>query len=95
MHKHKWFYVLKYEPDHFGKKGFKSRFPPKKTINVGDLDRFISKGVTEINLDSLGYEKLLAKGNVSRSVKVIVREASERAIKKIEEVGGEVILLKD
>ncbi len=40
-HKHKWFHVIKYMPDHFGKHGFNR--PPKlvkepNIVNVGDLD---------------------------------------------------------
>jgi large subunit ribosomal protein L15 len=94
LKKHKWFYVLKYEPDHFGRHGFRSHKPPKKSINIGDLERLISMGVDEINLDELGYEKLLAKGRLSRPIKIIVKEASERAVEKVKEAGGEVILLK-
>ncbi len=53
-HKHKWFHVIKYMPDHFGKHGFNR--PPKvvrepNTINVGDLDaladRLLEEGIAE------------------------------------------------
>lgn len=95
LHKHKWFYTLKYDPNHFGKHGFKSRFQRKKAINISQLNELIDKYGSSINLDDLGYDKLLAKGVINRAVKVYVREASDRAIKKIEEVGGEVILLNN
>lgn len=94
LKKHKWFYVLKYEPDHFGKHGFKSRYKPKPSINVGDLNKIISHVKGEIiNLVELGYEKLLGKGNIEFPVKVIVKKASEKAVKKIKEAGGEIIIL--
>ena len=93
LHKHKWFYILKYEPDHFGKHGFKSRFPPKKVINISQLAELVDKYGLSINLDELGYEKLLAKGVINKAVKVYVKEASENAIKKIKDAGGEVIIL--
>ena len=41
----------------------------------------------------MGYYKLLGRGKISRAVKVIVPEATELAVKKIEEAGGEVVLL--
>ncbi len=94
--KHKWFYVLKYEPDHFGRHGFVSRFPEKNAINVGDLEKFLDKAKEGVlNLDELGFDKLIGKGRVKTAIKVMVREASEKAIKKIEEAGGEVILIEE
>ena len=95
MKKHKWFYVLKYEPDHFGKHGFVSHRPRKKAMNISDLERFISQGVKEINLDEMGVDKLLAKGKITVPVKVIVKEASDKAIEKIKAAGGEVVLLSE
>jgi len=94
LKKHKRFYLMKYMPNHLGKHGFKTIYPRRRSINVGDLERFIKKGISEIDLSSLGYDKLLAKGYINKPVKVIVREASERAIKKIEAVGGKVSLTK-
>ncbi len=95
MHKHKWFYTLKYEPDHFGKHGFKSIYPRKKAINISQLMELAYKLGDKINLDELGYDKLVAKGKVTRPVEVIVREASERAIAKIEQAGGKVTLISE
>lgn len=94
LKKHKKYYMLKYAPDHFGKHGFKSIYPPKRTINVGDLSKFVEKGIHEINLDQLGYDKLLGDGRISVPVRVVVKEASKKAIEKIKECGGEVILLR-
>ena len=52
------------------------------SINVSELSQ-ISDG-DEINLTELGYDKLLGKGPISRSLKITVREASPRAIAKVE-----------
>ncbi|HEW93132.1 50S ribosomal protein L15 [Candidatus Geothermarchaeota archaeon] len=94
LKKHKRFYMMKYIPDHFGKHGFKSIYERRKSINVGDLERFIDKGITRIDLNKMGIDKLLAKGRINVPVEVIVKEATERAIRKIEEAGGKVILLE-
>lgn len=93
MHKHKWIYTLKYEPDHFGKHGFKSIYPRKKAITVSQLAELVDRYGLKINLDDLGYDKLISKGKITKPVEVYVKEATETAIKKIEEAGGKVILL--
>ncbi|HEX55289.1 MAG: 50S ribosomal protein L15 [Candidatus Altiarchaeales archaeon] len=107
--KHKWSYISKYMPEHFGKRGFKR---PKKLIkvrriiNIGDiekcLDKFLSDGKVEkkgnsyiIDLKLLGYDKLLGSGKVIHKFIVKnVESCSKSAIKKIEETGGTVELIK-
>lgn len=93
MHKHKWIYTLKYEPDHFGKHGFKSIYPKKRAINISQIMELVDKYGNKINLDDLGFDKLVAKGKATKPVEVLVKEASKKAIEKIEAVGGKVILL--
>jgi large subunit ribosomal protein L15 len=71
---------------------------------VGDLAEVVEKlkatgeariedGMVEVNLADMGVEKLLGEGEIRVPVKVIVSEASETAVKKIEEAGGKVIIL--
>ena len=94
MHKHKWSYTVKYEPDHFGKKGFRPRRKMKKpkTINLSELDAIVKeKNVKEINLSELGYDKLLGSGKITQSIVVKVSIASKKAVEKIEKVGGKVV----
>jgi len=95
LRKHKRFYMMKYMPDHFGKHGFVSRFKRKRSISISDLESFVNKGITKINLIELGYDKLVSKGKISVPVEVITKEATERAINKIESVGGKVILMEE
>ena len=95
LKKHKRFYMIKYAPTHFGKHGFTSHKPNKKYINISDLEKFILQGMTEINLVELGFNKLLSKGVINTPIKIIVNEASEKAVKKIKEAGGEIIVLKE
>lgn len=92
-HKHKWLHIVKYEPEHFGRYGFKK--PPetvikKKVINVGEItERF--PGMSEIDLTSAGYHKLLGGGTISVPLTVRVSESSEKARNKIESAGGKII----
>ena len=100
-HKHGWSYVVKYEPDYFRRIGFtspKSLIRQVNTINVGELEEIIykvspgrRKGKPLIDLTSMGYDKLLGKGEITRPVVVKVQSYSRRALEKIEKAGGEII----
>jgi len=104
-HKHLWTYVLRYEPNYFGKKGFKtpqSLRQRAKAINIGQLDELIDKltrekqltkekGKAIIDLGAYGYKKLLATGKLTKPVIVKVDSFSGNAAKKIEEAGGQIL----
>lgn len=101
-HKHKWSWVQRYDPDYFGKTGFRS---PKSlrlrmnVINVGRLDQIAEKISTEeekgmllIDLESLGFTKLLGTGKVTKPLTVRVTSCSKSAAVKIKEAGGQVLM---
>lgn len=100
-HKHGWTYILRYEPDYFGKKGFTSPASLRRIeniVNVGELEEIAEKiGATEkdgkvfLDLTSLGYTKLLGRGSVKKAFIIKVPSTSEVAAEKIKEAGGEVI----
>jgi large subunit ribosomal protein L15 len=102
-HKHKWTYVVKYEPDYFGKRGFK---PPLikevKSINLKRLDEMVElllsqkkvkkvEGKIKIDLSELGFDKLLGSGKVTQPLIVEAKYFSKLAEQKLEEVGGKAI----
>ncbi len=94
LNKHKFMYMMKYMPDHFGKHGFKRPqgiLKKDKIINVGQLEE-IFPGKKDIDLNKEGFEKLLGSGNVKSKLKIKVTSASEKAIEKIKDKGGEVFL---
>jgi large subunit ribosomal protein L15 len=94
LNKHKVMYMNKYMPDHFGRRGFKrpqSILKEDKTINVGEIEEKFP-GKKDINLTELGYDKLLGAGRIKSKLKITVDSASEKAIEKIEEQGGKIIL---
>ena len=107
--KHKWTYVLKYDPTYWEKKGFVStRTLGKKVsiINVGKLDDLVDKLDSEkklerkekkifLDLESLGYDKLLGTGKISKPLLVKVASYSEAASRKLEEAGGEILKEKE
>ena len=89
-----------------GKHGFKrpqNRTYQTPVINVSHLEarlpRLVKQGLAtfedgkyHVDLGSLGYEKLLAQGKVTKPIIVSVESASENAIAKIEKAGGKVVL---
>ncbi|MEM5872284.1 MAG: uL15m family ribosomal protein [Candidatus Aenigmatarchaeota archaeon] len=93
--KHKKSWMLKYEPDHFGKRGFKVPKKAKKeikAITLRDLDILAKKlNKTEINLSELGFDKVLSTGNLTQALTIKAKKFTENAKKKIEEVGGKAI----
>jgi len=104
-HKHLWTYVIKYDPDYFGKKGFTSPRSLKQkinVINVGELDELVDKLAKEkqlekredktfLDLDKLGYHKLLATGEITKPILVKIVMYSKNAAKKIEEADGQIL----
>ncbi len=105
MHKHRWTWVVKYAPKWFGKHGFTrpEKIAGRKiTINVGELSEMASSmeragvavkegGMVVIDATALGFNKVLGSGRVDKPLKIIAREVSETARRKIEEAGGVVI----
>ena len=92
--KHRYMHMVKNMPDHFGKRGFKrpqSVLKKEKIINVGQLDEMFP-GKNDIDLEKEGFDKLLGGGKLNKKIKIKVNSASEKAIEKIKEKGGEIIL---
>jgi len=101
-HKHGWSYVIRYEPKYFEKKGFtspKSLRQKENIINVGKLDEIAEKISTSkekdkilIDLEKLGYTKLLGTGKVTKPLIVKVASYSKSAAEKIKEAGGQILI---
>jgi large subunit ribosomal protein L15 len=100
-HKHKWSYVIRYLPNYFGKRGFtspKSLRQKVRIINVGKLEE-IAANIPEakekenvfVDLDSLGYTKLLGTGEIRKPLTVKVAFCSKSASEKVKAAGGEIL----
>jgi large subunit ribosomal protein L15 len=95
LHKHKWSYTVKYAPDHFGSNKW---HPPNQVeinrwINLNQLASLAAAG-GEIDLVTMGYDKLLGQGAVHGALKVKARRASKSAIEKIKAAGGSIEVLE-
>lgn len=88
---------------YFGGHGFvcKKQKPLILPLNIIDLERnldnFVSMGIaekqgdlTEVDFTKLGDVKLLGKGQVTQKLKVKVAYATNNAVEKIQQAGGEV-----
>ena len=96
LHKHKWSYVVKYEPEHFGKKGFTPlRKKEVKSISLKKLDEIArEKNLEKVNVLELGYEKVLGEGKLSKPLTIEAKFFSKQALKKIEEAGGKAVKIE-
>lgn len=91
--------------DYFGKQGFvsKSRAPEEIIINIKTIEDLTEKLVTEgkikvqngayyINLNELGYNKLLGTGRATKKYMITVDFAAPGAAEKIKKAGGNLTL---
>jgi large subunit ribosomal protein L15 len=101
--KHKHFYIrtVKEEPEHFGHEQFHAlrKSDVTRWVNLKDLNQLMNyskateDGKVTLDLNELGYEKLLGAGRVDAVVSIKVKKASKSAKEKITEAGGEVLVL--
>jgi len=106
-HKGKWTWIIKYDPDHFGRRGFHLPAAVQKEIvavNIGEIDStlesLLQTGMAEkkgmevhIDVTKMGAQKVLGAGKVTRPMQVKAYQFSGGAIEKIEKAGGKVIVL--
>ncbi len=95
-HKHKWSYVVKYEPERFGKHGFKRPVGAVKkirAINLRDIEKIANaENKKEINIKDFGFEKVLGSGKLSGPIVVKAESFSKSAVRKIEQAGGKAVI---
>jgi len=103
MHKHKWTWVLKYDPDYFGKHGFyRPNRREVKSMNLIQLSTLVENlerrgelkildGMPAVNLSALGVGKLVGGGKLDRGLVIIVNSWTERAEKAVREAGGRLL----
>ena len=102
--KHKKLRMLKEDPNHFGRRGFKRPqcvVSANRVINIKEmleqLDNYVGLGFATgdgksytVNLTDAGIDKLLGNGNIGIAVNVTVSQISAAARAKIEASGGSV-----
>jgi len=108
LHKHKFKWMVKYDPDHFGRHGF-TRHAMLHETTVINLEQLVARvpeleaqghakkagAGFEVDLTAAGIDKLLGGGRVASAFKITVAAASEQARAKVQEAGGQVLLPED
>src|SRR5713226_10647173 len=105
LHKHKRKWMIKYDPDHFGRHGFTrhAQFHETHAIDLEDLARRLGefeaaghatkdKDRIQVDLTAAGIDKLLGSGRVAIPMRITVAKASEAALAKVAGAGGEIVL---
>ena len=105
LHKHKFKWMIKYAPDHFGRHGFTRHAQVRlvTTINLEELAARLreleaqghakrSETGVEVDLSAAGIGKLLGRGRVDVPLQITVAQASESAVAKVAGAGGKVKL---
>lgn len=106
-HKHHWSWMVINDPKHFGKYGFKRPQKTIKKVNPVNLsyldensEELLEKGLANkendsiiIDVTKLGYNKVLGSGRITKPLTIKAPEFSASAESKIQEAGGEVVIL--
>ncbi|MEW6063178.1 MAG: uL15 family ribosomal protein [Nanoarchaeota archaeon] len=91
--------ILKeYGNTYFGKHGFYSiRKEKTRAVNLSFIEENFDsiankeKDIYTVNLDKLGYDKLLGGGRLSKKAKIVCKSFSKSAEEKIKDAGGEAV----
>ena len=106
-HKHHWSWMVINDPKHFGKYGFKRPQKTIKKVNPVNLsyldeksEELLEKGLANkendsiiIDVTQLGYDKVLGSGRITKPLTIKAPEFSASAESKIQEAGGEAVIL--
>ena len=106
-HKHHWSWMVINDPKHFGKYGFKRPQKTIKKVNPVNLsyldeksEELLEKGLASkendsiiIDVTQLGYNKVLGSGRITKPLTIKAPEFSASAESKIQEAGGEAVIL--
>jgi large subunit ribosomal protein L15 len=96
--------MLKYDPNHFGRRGFKRPqcvVSANRIINIKEmleqLERYTQLGFAKkegnaynVDLTGAGIDKLLGNGDINIAVNVTVSQISAQAREKIVASGGSI-----
>lgn len=91
--------------DYFGMHGLKSKKKKDKTINIQTIELKLYNWLKEekiekkgemfvIDLDKMGYDKLLSKGLVKSKLEINVKQCSKNSEEKIVKAGGKINIIK-
>ena len=80
---------------YYGQHGFTSKSRRvERIINLRQLSLLVENGKVgkEVDLKTLGYDKLLGMGNFEHKIKITAKRASPKAVEKLKKAGSEIVL---
>jgi large subunit ribosomal protein L15 len=96
--KHRKSWIMKYEPDHLGKRGFVGKSDKcvkiTRVISLTELEtlaRNLEAGKNDIDIGEFGFDKVLGSGKMTRNLNVKAKSFSRHAKEKIEAAGGKAL----
>lgn len=98
LSKHKFTWVTKNDPGHFGVPGFSRRNAEEApAINLYEINSMIEKGEIKASGEKYSFEfkgKVLGTGSIRHPVSLKARSWSKKAEEKIKKAGGEIAELE-
>jgi large subunit ribosomal protein L15 len=102
LHKHKWSYIVKYDKEHFGRYANKPHGKKVATVSIDYLnanaEKFLKQKIaekdgnsTKINVEKLGFEKVLGNGKLTMPLIIEAKYFSKAAEEKIVKAGGKAV----
>ena len=89
--KHKFTWVTAKTTDYFGSESMKGKKKPK-AVNVGYLNELaLTTSKDEIDALSLGFQKVLGRGEVTKAITIKAKMFTASAKEKIESAGGKAL----
>ena len=89
--KHKYSWILKNKPGHFGSESMTGAKKPK-AVNVGYLNEYaVTNSKDELDAASLGFGKVLGRGDVTKAITIKAKLFTAKAKEKIEAAGGQAV----
>ena len=99
LHKHKWSYVVKYDKDRYGNRGFVRQIKKRvKTINLWEIENMIKNGDIEKKGDNYSFEfdgKVLGSGDIGFPIFIKAISFTKKAESKIKAAGGKIEKFED
>ena len=94
LHKHKYSWLIKYDPDRYGAHGFDRKGVKKTihTINLYDVTKKVEKKGEKYTFEFKG--KILGTGRITVPVTIKAVSWSKKAEEKVKQAGGELVKLE-
>ena len=93
-HKQRWTYIVKYEPEHFGKHGFTSIRKKLESKSLRKISQEINQGIykkeKEYYLVNIPKYRVTGSGDIKYKIQLNAVYCTPKAKNKVEKAGGKI-----